>query len=187
MGLKLDDSLTAAKELLGWKLINKTPEGITSGYIVETEAYSMLDAASHSFKGLNRRTWPMFEKPGTIYVYFTYGMHYIFNIVTGDVGNGQAVLIRALQPVDGKKLMKQRRGASIDDLQLTNGPAKLVQAMGITGDYNGTDIFNKNGKLYLEPGFKPASIEQTTRIGISRATNQKWRFYIQDNPYVSKR
>lgn len=183
----LGNSLTAAKELLGWKLINQTPEGIAAGYIVETEAYLMSDAASHSFKGHTNRNWPMFEKPGTIYVYFTYGMHYCFNLVTSAVGDGQAVLIRALEPVDGKSLMKQRRGVSIDELHLTNGPAKLVQAMGISSDYNGTNIYSQDSPLHLEPGFKPAHIKQTTRIGISMATNRQWRFYIQDNPFVSKK
>jgi len=187
MRLNLDDSLKAAKSLLGWKLVNKTPDGIISGYIVETEAYSMLDGASHSFKGSTGRTWPMFEKSGTIYVYFTYGMHYLFNIVTAEIGNGQAVLIRAIEPVNGIDLMKQRRGLNIEDLQLTNGPAKLVQAMGITGSYNGTNIFDKACKLHLETGIKPKEITQTTRIGIKNATDLPWRFYITDNPYISKK
>ena len=182
----LDDSLIATKQLLGYKLVNTTLEGVTSGYIVEAEAYSMLDPASHSFKGVTARTKPMFEGPGTIYVYFTYGMHYCFNIVTGPIGNGQAVLIRALEPVDGINLMKQRRGLN-DIHNLTNGPAKLVQAMGINKNYNGKNILDGSSELQLEPGIKPKAIVQTTRIGISKSTDLKWRFYIKDNPFISKK
>lgn len=109
MRLNLNNSIDGAKELLGCKLISVTPQGITSGIIVETEDYNSTDKASHSFGGLTNRTKPMFDKAGTIYIYFSYGMHYCFNIVAGDVGDGQAVLIRALEPVDGIKLMQQRR------------------------------------------------------------------------------
>jgi DNA-3-methyladenine glycosylase len=186
MDIDLNNALSAANNLLGWKLINITPDGTTSGYIVETEAYNMFDEASHSFNGRTNRTEPMFQKAGTIYVYFTYGMHTLVNIVASGVGDGQAVLIRALQPVDGLELMQRRRGMA-DAHNLTNGPAKLVQSMGITKVYNGANIFDTSCGLYLEEGFKPKEIVQTTRVGIKKAIDKPWRFYIKDNLYVSKK
>lgn len=179
----LPDSLTAAQNLLGWKLVHETDEGVASGYIVETEAYHQDDVASHSYGGERVRNAPMFKQAGTIYVYFTYGMHYCVNIVAGSVGCGEGVLIRALEPVEGIELMKKRRGVDIE-AQLTNGPAKLVQALGITKAQNGMMI--NSGQLRLEPGITPKEIVQTTRIGISKAIDQPWRFYIKGNPFVSK-
>jgi DNA-3-methyladenine glycosylase len=179
----LSDALVAAQNLLGWKLIHDSPDGVTTGYIVETEAYTMEDPASHTYGGQTVRNAAMFEPAGTVYVYFTYGMHYCVNIVTGPKGHGQAVLLRALEPLEGIELMKQRRG--IDKVeQLTNGPAKLVQALGITKAHYGTHL--DSGTLRLEPGFRPEEIVQATRIGIKKAIEQPWRFYIAGNKFVSK-
>lgn len=180
----LSDSLTAARSLLGWEIIRESPDGITSGYIVETEAYDMFDPASHAFGGKRPRNSAMYESAGTIYVYLTYGMHYCMNIVTGNKGHGQGVLIRALEPNQGIDLMKTRRG--IDDIKsLTNGPAKLTKAMGIKLDIGGTRI--NQADISLKPGILVGNITQTTRIGISKAVNQPWRFYITDNPFVSRK
>lgn len=180
----LSDCLLAAKALLGWKLIHDSPEGgMTAGYIVETEAYNQEDPASHAYGGKRIANAALFAPAGTIYVYFTYGMHYCFNIVTGNLGHGQGVLIRALQPVDGLELMKHRRKRQ-DEKNLCNGPAKLVQAMGITKAYGGTKL--NQGAIRLEPGVTPELIVQTTRIGISKAVDQPWRFYIAENQFVSK-
>ena len=179
----LKGSVTAAKNLLGWKLVNETPLGRVSGYIVETEAYDQTDPASHSFRGRTLRTEPMFQKAGTIYVYFTYGMHFCVNIVTGPADHGQAVLIRALEPIEGIESMKRNRGTT-NEFQLTNGPAKLTQALGIDKSLNGTHI--DTGPLFLEPGIKPSRTVQTTRIGINQAIDQPWRFYIRDNLFVSR-
>jgi len=184
MDIKLDDALEAAKQLLGCKLVHQTPEGITSGTIVETEAYTSEDPASHTFRGQTKRNKVMFGPAGYAYIYFTYGMHYCFNIVTGPIGSGQGVLIRALEPVDGIELMKARRGMN-DERQLTNGPAKLVQAMGITKSDYGANLLD-SGKLRVEPGIKPKKVTQTTRIGIGQAVDHPWRFYTTGNPYVSK-
>ena len=180
----LADVHSAAPGLLGYKLVHETPEGLTSGVIVETEAYSSDDPASHTYRGQTPRNQVMFGPAGYVYVYFTYGIHYCFNVVTGPAGSGQAVLIRAVEPIDGVELMKQRRGT--DNLhQLTNGPAKLVQAMGITKTDYGANLLN-GGKLRLEPGVVPTKITQTTRVGIKQATHQPWRFYIAGNQFVSK-
>ncbi len=179
----LSDALNGARSLLGRKLVHDSPEGRTAGYIVETEAYTMEDPASHTFMGETKRNRAMFQEAGTIYVYFTYGIHYCVNIVTGESGHGQAVLIRALKPVEGLELMKIRR--NIQDVhRLTNGPAKLVQAMGISKALYGGHI--SKGPLHLEQGITPKEIIQTTRIGIKKAVDQPWRFYIAGNPYVSK-
>ncbi len=142
------------------------------------------DAASHSFKGKTPRTEIMFGPAGYLYVYFTYGMHYCVNIVTGPKDSGEAILIRAIQPVDGIELMRRRRRDRPNE-QLTNGPAKFTQAMGIDRSHNGRPL-QTGEEFQLLPGIKPAEIVQTTRIGISRETEKPWRFYIRDNPFVSK-
>ena len=181
----LSDAVTGAQNLLGWKLVHESPEGITAGYIVETEAYTQEDPASHTYGGKKLANAAMFEAAGTIYIYFTYGMHYCVNIVTGSKGHGEGVLIRALEPVDGIALMQARRGT--DDVKnLCSGPGKLVQAMGITkAVHYGQHI--TTGSLRLEPGFQPQQITQTTRIGIRKAIDQPWRFYVTDSPFVSRR
>ncbi len=176
------DSTTAAPLLLGWKLVHETPGGRLAGYIVETEAYHEDDPASHTFNGKTKRNAAMYEAGGTVYVYFTYGMHHCVNIVTGPRGRGEGVLIRALEPTEGIHSMKHNRGMNTDS-QLTNGPAKLVQALGIHAGYNGSVL---GAGLHLEPGIQPQEIVQTRRIGIARAQDEPLRFYIADNPFVSR-
>ncbi|MDP3727967.1 MAG: DNA-3-methyladenine glycosylase [bacterium] len=177
------DTKDFAQELLGMYLIHESPEGKTIGKIVETEAYLWNDPAAHSFRGKTMRNSPMFGKPGTAYVYFTYGMHYCFNVVTANVGIGEAVLIRALEPIEGIELMKKRRKRE-DLYNLCNGPAKLVQAMGISKEHNTHFLLHK--PLYLEERKKEMfSIVKKTRIGISLAKNKLFRFYIKGNDFVS--
>ncbi len=179
----MSDAITAARQLLGYKLVSLFPEGRCSGYIVETEAYTMDDAASHSFRGQTLRNSAMFAGAGTVYVYFTYGMHYCINIVCGPVGSGEAVLIRALEPVEGIDLMKKRR--KITDLaKLTSGPAKLTQALGVNKIQNGTHI--STGPIFLEDGVKPKLISTSYRMGITKAINNPWRFFVANNAFVSK-
>lgn len=185
MNLDLDNTLVVAPALLGWLLIHDSPEGRTAGYIVETEAYKANDASSHSYHGKTLRNEVMFGPPGHLYVYFIYGMHYCVNIVTGPAGSGEAVLIRALQPLDGINLMRIRRGNILDG-QLTNGPSKLAQAMDIGSQHNG-QLVTQSGAVRLEPGIVPRKIIQTTRIGITKDIKKPWRFYIADNAYVSKK
>lgn len=174
-----------AQDLLGCILVHESAEGITSGIIVETEAYSQEDAASHTFKGETPRTKAMFGPGGRAYIYFTYGMHYCFNVVSGQAGHGQGVLIRALQPKEGIDLMKERRQKNAEK-ELCNGPAKLVQAMGISMTDYGKPLFE--GSLYIvgrESGVVP-QIVNGPRVGISRAKDVPWRFWIKDNTYISK-
>jgi DNA-3-methyladenine glycosylase len=151
---------------------------------VETEAYTEDDAAAHTYRGKTKRNAPMFEEAGTIYIYFTYGMHYCMNIVTGPVGHGEAVLLRALEPLEGIDQMQLNRpGRPLS--QLTNGPAKLVEALGIPPTLSGQHLGDSG--LRLIPGSPSGSITKTTRIGISQARDLERRFYITDSPYVSRR
>lgn len=175
----LDDSVEAAKNLLGWELIHHTPDGDVGGIIIETEAYSQDDEASHTFRGKTKRNSPMFEKAGHIYVYFTYGMHWCMNIVTGPEGRGEAVLIRALKPTRGIDQMMINRKTS-DPNRLTPGPATVTQALAIPPEYSG--LFIEETSLELIPPEKTDhSILTSPRIGISKAIDKHWRFYIEPN------
>jgi DNA-3-methyladenine glycosylase len=180
-------SLQAAPRLLGCYLVRKTAKGLIKVKIVETEAYHQEDPASHSFRGITPRTAPMFEAGGRLYVYFTYGMHYCINLVVGRKGVGEAVLIRAAEPVQGIEIMQANR--KITDIKsLTNGPGKLAQALGINDTSLSGKILNKSSIL-LEPPtatINQADIVSTPRVGISQAIDLPWRFYIRNNPYVSK-
>jgi len=183
--LKLD-SLAAAPLLLGCYLIRQTPAGRLKLKIVETEAYHQDDPASHSFRGLTPRTAPMFQAGGRLYVYFTYGMHYCLNIVTGPAGVGEGVLLRAAEPVDGIEQMKANR--QVNDIRnLANGPGKLAQALGIFDTSLSGKILNKSSIL-LENGkdIAASDIVASPRIGITKATEQPWRFYVRRSPFVSK-
>jgi DNA-3-methyladenine glycosylase len=180
-------SLEAAPLLLGCYLLRDTPHGRLKLKIVETEAYHQEDPASHSYKGLTPRTWPMFEAGGRLYVYFTYGMHHCLNIVVGRKGVGEAVLLRAAEPVAGLETMRQNRHIT-DDKQLTSGPGKLAQALGITDTRLSGQKLSKS-VIWLEPHdtpLKPTETVSAPRIGIRQAAELPWRFYIRGNPYVSK-
>jgi DNA-3-methyladenine glycosylase len=172
--------------LLGWTLCRRLPRGVVKLKIVETEAYHQDDPASHSFRGLTNRTAPMFQSGGRLYVYFTYGVHYCINIVTGPAGRGEGVLIRAGEPVEGLEIMKTNR--RVDDIKnLANGPAKLAQAMGIFDTTLSGKILNKSS-IWLEEGSTVPSgdIFIGPRVGIRRAAGAPMRFYIRNNQFVSR-
>jgi DNA-3-methyladenine glycosylase len=174
-----------APRLLGCWLVRGLHGQRLVGRIVETEAYDQGDAASHSYRGNTARTRVMFGPAGFLYVYFTYGMHYCCNVVVGPAGHGAAVLIRAIEPLEGEGVMAaNRRG--ITGEQLTNGPAKLCYALGIDKTMNGHDLHAPPLQLVMNPPLAPESIVQTTRVGITQAREVPWRFYIKGNPYVSK-
>lgn len=177
-------SYIAAKRLLGCIFERQIDGKIVRVKIVETEAYDETDAASHSYKGRTPRTDIMFGPAGHLYVYFTYGMHYCCNIVTGGEGAGAAVLIRAVEPISGESVMTEYRHQT--GVSLTNGPAKLCQALDIDKRLNGHDLHTVPLRLVVEPALAEDKIETTSRIGISQATDVPWRFYIKDNPYVSR-
>jgi DNA-3-methyladenine glycosylase len=180
-----DSAVTVAPRLLGCILERTIGSQVLQARIVETEAYDQTDVASHSYKGRTPRTAVMFGGWGYLYVYFTYGMHYCCNIVVGPAGHGAAVLIRAVEPLSGETDMAGRRGDR-SGIELTNGPAKLCQALAIDQKLNGHDLREAPLHLIESIPVPAAKITKTTRIGISRGQDVPWRFYITGNPYVSK-
>lgn len=183
--LDKDDVNDVAQQLLGC-VIEKTIGGEAVHLrIVETESYDETDAASHSYKGRTARTEVMFGESGHLYVYFTYGMHYCCNIVTGRAGVGQAVLLRALEPLDHMSLLEKRRHKT--GIEVTNGPAKICAALGIDREDNGHDLRQEPMRLVVG-GLNPGeTVTVATRIGISQNKDALRRFYIEGNPYVSKK
>jgi DNA-3-methyladenine glycosylase len=184
------DTVTLAQKLLGHLLVHRTPEGVTAGMIVETEAYvGAIDKACHAYKNRSERTEIMYHDGGYAYVYLIYGMHCCFNVVTGPPGEGNAVLIRALEPVFGIDLMERRRKTE-SLYNLCSGPGKICQALGITRKEYGLDLCDANSPLYLRsfrsvPKSKNAS---SPRINVAYAEEAKdwpWRFFIKGNPFVS--
>lgn len=174
----------AAKQLLGCFLEREIDGKLVRVKIVETEAYDQTDAASHSFNGRTPRTDVMFGPAGHLYVYFTYGMHYCCNVVVGKEGMGSAVLIRAVEPVGGEALLAKRRTGK-SGVELTNGPAKLCQALGINKAMNGHSLEKAPLKLILTD--EPKEIITTKRVGISKEKDKPWRFYLKGSIYVSQR
>ena len=186
------DLQIVAKELLGKIIVKKDGESILSGKIVEVEAYDgEIDEASHAFIGKTERTKIMFNEGGYFYVYFTYGAHYCCNVVTGKKGRGTAVLIRAIEPVEGISLMsKNRFGNMIDEkdkIKLTNGPGKVCKAFGISKEHYGVDLTGENIFIVNMPKIKDEEIGITKRVGIKKSMDLAWRYYIKNNPYVSKK
>ncbi len=184
-------TLTVAKDILGKIIVRKFGTHTLAGKIVEVEAYRQNDPASHSFRGMTGRNKIMFNQSGMLYVYFTYGMHFCANIVTAEEGIGEAVLIRAIEPIDGINIMMKNRNVdekltSAKKHDLTNGPAKFCQAFYITRPENGIDLCGN--EIFLMDGEKIPShaIGVSSRIGISVGVEKKWRFYIKGNEWVSK-
>ena len=185
----LRPTLVIARELLGKYLCRRIGKTILIGNIVEVEAYlGANDAASHAYRGRTKRNEVMFFEGGHLYVYFTYGMHFCANVVTEEEGIGHAVLLRAVEPVEGVKAMARRRGGSSGDLRnLTNGPAKLCQAFGIARSQNGVDLLGD--EIFLTEGetVRKSHIGISTRIGIRNAAEKKWRFFVKGHVFVSKK
>lgn len=180
------DTIKAAHDLLGKILIHESKKGPVSGKIVEVEAYlGENDPGSHAFRGITPRNKIMFGQPGLAYVYFIYGNHFLFNVVTEPEGKAGAVLIRALKPLQGIELMRKRRKCQ-DIRMLTNGPGKLAQALGITKEQNGLDL--TKGHLKIFNGKREnLKIISSPRIGIKKGSEKLLRFYLADNEFVSKK
>jgi DNA-3-methyladenine glycosylase len=176
-----------AKDLLGTYLIRTTRGAPLVGKIVEVEAYlGKDDPASHAFRGRTKRNEVMFRDGGHLYVYFTYGMHFCANVVTGHAGVGHAVLIRAVEPVRGRAGMRRRRKGQWKPEELTNGPAKFCQAFGIGRKENGADLLGTTIRLARGEPVRRSQIVSTPRIGIRLAREKKWRYYIRGNAFVSR-
>lgn len=176
-------TLEVARDLLGQILVHRSPQGTSAGIIVETEAYTQNDPACHACRGKTKRNATMFARPGYGYVYLIYGMHYCFNVVTAQEGIGEAVLIRALQPLAGIKLMEARRGTDKPKL-LCSGPARLSQALGITLADDGVDLLDDG--IFILEGRRPKEIITTTRIGISQGVDLPYRFHTAGE-YISRK
>ncbi|ALB01772.1 3-methyladenine DNA glycosylase [Francisella persica ATCC VR-331] len=182
-------TIDVAKKLLGHFLVSKYNNKILVGKIVETEAYLYNDPACHSYKNKTKRNSMMYVQAGTSYVYFTYGMHYCINVVTSDLGIGEAVLIRALEPIAGIAQMQINRSKKILT-DLCSGPAKLTQAFNITLKDNGIKLLDINNPIHLiynNDLINDNDIVQAQRIGISKAKDMPYRFYIKDSIFVSKK
>ena len=185
------DVVALARRLLGARLVVPARDGRrVSGIIVETEAYrGPEDRASHAYGGRRtRRTETMYARGGTAYVYFVYGMYHQFNVVTNVAGVPHAVLVRALEPVEGLGLMRRRRAGETDG-NLTSGPGKLCVALGIDRRLDGADLLGE--RVWIERGRRvaPASVACGPRIGIDDAAEwaaEPWRFWLRGNPFVSR-
>jgi len=160
--------------------------GETAGRIAETESYHMEEPACHAYAGVTSRTRTLFGPPGHAYVYFSYGIHSLLNAVAEEEGVGAAVLIRALEPVDGIEVMRERRRVARDE-ELCNGPGKLTEALGIGLSLNGTSL--EDGPIEIlrrEPGAREPRVVIGERIGISKAADLPWRFCDADSRHVSR-
>jgi len=166
-----------AAPLVAVELLNKVVVvADCSGRIVEVEAYTRDDPASHSFRGETMRNAVMFGEAGHLYVYFTYGMHYCANVVSGEIGDGQAVLLRALQPLTGVEEMARRRGRTTN---LTDGPGKLCQALGIDLTMNGIALDDAGGLHIVDDGTPPPAAPRVgTRVGITKGADTPWRWRV---------
>jgi DNA-3-methyladenine glycosylase len=195
--VKRADLLGDPVDVAPWLLNKVLAKGDRAGRIVEVEAYKgSIDPASHAYRGKTIRTSVMFGPPGFLYVYFTYGMHWCANVVTGPEGEASALLIRALAPLRGVDEMRHARVAARRDRDLCNGPAKLCQALGITGADSGTDLLTRRRRRsgteadpvrLLDDGTPPPERPaQGKRIGISVAQDLPWRFWVPGDENVSR-
>jgi DNA-3-methyladenine glycosylase len=185
-----------AEELLGKVLVHQTPQGIASGVIIETEAYiGESDPACHASFGRTPRNEPLYGPPGIAYVYLNYGVHYLVNVVTEADGDPAAVLIRALEPLEGVALMQRRRasdGRAVAEPDLCRGPGNLTRALGITLAENRLELTRRRGvgrggcRLFVEDrGISPPSVARGPRIGIRVGLDRPWRYWVDGHPSVS--
>jgi DNA-3-methyladenine glycosylase len=176
---------TVAKALLGCVLVRVVEGERLSGRIVETEAYrGSRDPASHAFRGPTGRNKVMFGEAGHSYVYFTYGNHWMLNVTTEREGVPGAVLIRAIEPIEGVEKMRSRRSLS-STTELASGPGKLTKALGIDRTLNGEDLVASR-RLFVVTGDKAGPVGTSSRVGITEGAEHQWRFFVRGSPFVSK-
>jgi DNA-3-methyladenine glycosylase len=178
------DATEVAPALLGHVLVRASSDGTrTSARIVEVEAYGPDDPASHAFRGMTPRNAVMFGPAGHLYVYFTYGMHFCMNVVTGRAGEGTAVLLRAGEPLEGLEGMRSRRRRETT-VDLCSGPGRFAQAFGVARSENGVDLV-EGDSLWVEPGQRSEPIATGIRVGV-RETSRSWRYWLEGNTFVSR-
>lgn len=194
-------TLRVLEDLIGKVLVRKSEEGLTSGVIVEAEAYTGEDdPASYAFTGRTKRSEIMYGPPGRAFVHFTYGMHHMLNLVTEREEFPAAILIRALEPHEGISLMKKRRRTE-ELINLCSGPAKICQAFGIDRSHNGVSLFSSRSPLFIKEGERRKKGEKkkdgarrkkrkeeliwTLRIGIREGKERLWRAYLRGSPFIS--
>ena len=187
----IKDGVTLAKDLLGKILVKEIDGVLYKGRIVETEAYmGVIDKACHSYNNRRtKKTEAMYREGGYSYIYLIYGMYYCFNVTASIKDNPEAVLIRALEPLENKDLMLKIRKVK-REIDIANGPGKLTKALGITSDDNNIDLTLGKNIWIEDDGYLPNKITETTRVGIDYAEEFKeklWRFYISENNNVSKK
>jgi len=184
--------LVVAKDLLGKVLIKRDGNRVLAARIIEVEAYDgKVDKASHSFNGKTKRNEVMFNEGGYFYVYFTYGAHFCCNVVTGKRNSGEAVLIRAVEPLLGiNKMIVNRFGRELKSekeiYNLTSGPGKVCKAFGFNKEHSGLDLTNSSVFIVNQPKLKKNMIGVSKRIGITKSVSLPWRFFEIGNPYLSK-
>lgn len=179
------ETAAVARELLGALLVKETPQGRMVGRVVETEAYQGPgDPASHAGNGATPRSAIMFGQPGIAYVYLNYGVHCLLNVVTEPDGVAGAVLLRALEPLEGIELMRSNRGRD-RMVDLASGPGRLTKALGVTLADNGVDLTEAALKLCMGPS-RDFEVRVGSRIGVSRGAEAKLRFYVAGSPFVSR-
>ena len=185
--------LNVARDLLGKTLVKVDKKIILAGKIVEVEAYhGDFDKAAHSYGGITKRNEIMFDEGGYLYVYFTYGVHHCCNVVTGKKGQGTAILVRAIEPISGiNNMIRNRFGRRLRNdkelFNLTSGPGKVCQSLGINRKHSGIDLTDK--KIFILDNEKiiDKEIGISKRIGITKSVDLPWRFFIKNNPYLSRK
>ncbi len=184
----LRDSVTVSRELLGKIIIRKIGKNVLTAKIVETEAYvGEYDPASHAYMKITERNKIMYDRGGKVYVYFIYGNYYCFNVVSERKGIGNATLIRAVEPLEGSNVMKKFRGKVRNIHDLTNGPAKLCMSLNIDKSLYGEDVTEEKDIFISSPLTKEDfEVVISKRIGLNVGIDYPYRFFIKDNPYVTK-
>lgn len=182
-------TLKVLENLIGKVLVRKSEEGMSSGVIVEAEAYTGEDdPASYAFSGRTKRSEIMYGPPGRAFIHFTYGMHHMLNLVTEREEFPAAILIRALEPSEGISLMKKRRQTE-ELINLCSGPAKICQAFGIDRSHNGVSVFSSRSPLFIKEGERREKRKEeliwTSRIGIGEGKDRLWRAYLKGSPFIS--
>jgi DNA-3-methyladenine glycosylase len=181
-------ALELAPDILGGLLVSSSPEGTVAVRITEVEAYEGADdPGSHAFRGRTRRNEVMFGRAGHLYVYFTYGMHWCANVVCGPAGVASAVLLRAGEVIRGLTVARSRRPSARTDNELARGPARLASTLGLGPAHNGLDLCDPDSRLVLQPADgPPGRISTGPRVGLARAADRPWRYWITGDPTVSR-